>query len=127
MLDHFTLRHIAPLFVATTTTFGGLWPLWDARSAMLEFGFPAHIAETRATHPVMITSSARTSVLGALILVFYFQGNLSEMDTVIALFGTYIGLTDWWALRNENGGKAVFRLVSGLLIGTWGIFGMSSI
>lgn len=85
MFEHFSSYHIPPLFVATTTTFGGLWPFFKPRDVMVEFGFPVYIAETRATHPVMMTSSARTSALGALIYVFYLQQKLVEVDTIMAI------------------------------------------
>ncbi len=125
MFEQFTAWHILPLLVATATTVGGVWPFFDARGAMLEFGYPVFIVEKPATHPVMITSSARSSILGALMLVFYFQGKLVEMDTVLALFGVWAGFADWYALRGQNNSKSWFRLFSGLCLGTWGFLGLS--
>jgi hypothetical protein len=127
MLPSFNPWHIPALFVATATTFGGLWPIWNPRGAMLEFGFPPSVADDTATHPVMVTASARTTALGALMFVFYIRGDVAAVDTIIALFGAYGGLMDWYALRGlEDQNKAVFRLISGLAIGAWGFFGMSS-
>ncbi|KAI1390611.1 uncharacterized protein F4822DRAFT_393710 [Hypoxylon trugodes] len=125
MLGHFTLRHIPPLFVACSATFGGLWPLFNAKAAMLEFGFPTHIANSPPTYPVMITQSIRTSALGLIMLTFYSQQKLAEVDTVMAIMGTYLGVADSYALWADSRGKAVFQLISGLLIGAWGLAGLT--
>ncbi|KAI2463818.1 hypothetical protein F4781DRAFT_104256 [Annulohypoxylon bovei var. microspora] len=125
MFEYFNPRHIPPLFVACSTTFGGLWPLFNSRAAMLEFGFPAHIANSPPTYPVMVSQSIRTSALGLLMLTFYSQNKLAEVDTVMAIMGTYLGIMDAYVLRIDSPGKAVFRLVSGLLIGAWGIAGLT--
>ncbi|KAK5991834.1 hypothetical protein PT974_05220 [Cladobotryum mycophilum] len=110
MLDHFVVRHIPPLFVASATTFGGLWPFWSPRDAMLEFGLPERIANSPAAHPVMVLCSARSTTLGVLMLVFYHQNKLAEVDTIMSIIGAYLGLVDGYICWKEGmPGKAVFR------------------
>ncbi|KAI1411795.1 hypothetical protein F5Y13DRAFT_51246 [Hypoxylon sp. FL1857] len=125
MFEHFKLRHIPPLFVACSTAFGGLWPIFDAKAAMLEFGFPEYIANSPLTYPVMVSQSIRTSTLGLIMLIFYSQNKLAEVDTIMAVMGTYIGVMDGYVLSVDSPTKAVFRVVSGLLIGAWGLAGLT--
>ncbi|KAI1402481.1 hypothetical protein F4819DRAFT_280192 [Hypoxylon fuscum] len=125
MFEHFKLRHIPPLFVACATSFGGLWPLFDPKAALLEFGFPSFIAESPPVYPVMVTQSIRTSTLGLIMLTFYYQKKLAEVDTVMAIMGVYVGVMDGYVLRNDMPGKALFRFLSGLAIGAWGLAGLT--
>ncbi|KAI1371381.1 hypothetical protein F4677DRAFT_435923 [Hypoxylon crocopeplum] len=126
MFEHFKLRHIPPLFVGCSMAFGGLWPIFNPKAAMLEFGFPAYIANSSPAYPVMVSQSVRTSVLGLVMLTFYSRGKLTEVDTVMAITGIYVGIMDSYVLRVDSPGKAVFRLVSGLLIGAWGLAGLTT-
>ena len=127
MSENFSLRHIPTLFVATTTTFGGLIPFYNAEYAIKELGLPKRIAVSREAHPVMILSSARITALGALMFVFYFQGKLAEVDIIMLVMGAYLGPVDGYVCWREGvPDKAVFRFVSGLLIAAWGWFGMTA-
>ncbi|PTB73970.1 hypothetical protein M440DRAFT_1339175 [Trichoderma longibrachiatum ATCC 18648] len=126
MLEHFTPRHIMPLLVASATTFGGLWPFWSPKNAMLEFGLPESIAASRAAHPVMVLCSARTTALGMLMFAFYRQKELAAVDTVMSVMGAYLGLVDGYVCWKEGmTGKAVFRCVSGMAIAAWGLAGLT--
>lgn len=58
-----TLQSISS--VASTMTFGGLWPIFDAKGAMTEFGFPASIASASAAGPVMVIGQVRGTIIGA--------------------------------------------------------------
>lgn len=74
----------------------------------------------------MILSSARISTIGAIILALYFRGRLEEVDTVMALLGFYVGAVDACVCYREGvPGKAVFRGLSGGLIGVWGALGLT--
>ncbi|KAL3463910.1 hypothetical protein BJX64DRAFT_286872 [Aspergillus heterothallicus] len=127
MLSHFTPAHIPPLFIATTTSLGGLLPFFSPSRALLEFGLPERIASAKPAHPVMVVASARTTVLGLILWTFYEQGKLVEFDTVLAILGTYVGAVDGWVCWNEGmRGKAVLRAVSGGVIGFWGVKGLTS-
>ncbi|KAI9150879.1 hypothetical protein HJFPF1_10656 [Paramyrothecium foliicola] len=72
MFQHFSPYHIPALIAGTTMTFGGLWPLRDARGAMLEFAMPARIVDSPQSAPVMVVGNARTSAIGYTMLLFYF-------------------------------------------------------
>ncbi|KAI6080689.1 hypothetical protein F4821DRAFT_265673 [Hypoxylon rubiginosum] len=127
MFSHFTPRHIPALFVATTMTFGGMWPLLDARSAMLEFGMPAHVAEAPAARPAFVVGNVRTTVIGSLVFIFYARGQLDAVDTIMAVTGAYAGLVDSWVVwREGNTGKAVSRLVSSWVIAALGFVGFTA-
>ncbi|KAH0489341.1 hypothetical protein TgHK011_009774 [Trichoderma gracile] len=126
MFEHFTPRHVIPLLVASATTFGGLWPFWSPKNAMLEFGLPERIAASPAAHPVMVLCSARTTALGMLMFVFYRQEKFAAVDTVMAVMGAYLGLVDGYVCwKEEMPGKAVFRCVSGMMIAAWGLAGLT--
>ncbi|KAJ6499806.1 hypothetical protein DFH09DRAFT_945135, partial [Mycena vulgaris] len=119
--------HIPSLFVATATTFGGLMPFFNAEHAILEFGLPLRIAASKPAHwqSIMILSSARITAIGLVIFLFYFQGNLAAVDTVMALMA-YVGAVDGYVCWMEGvPGKALFRAGSGLLIGAWGALDMA--
>ncbi|KAL6876965.1 hypothetical protein J3F83DRAFT_712490 [Trichoderma novae-zelandiae] len=126
MFEHFALRHIVPLLVASATTFGGLWPFWSPKNAMLEFGLPESIASSPAAHPVMVLCSARTTALGLLMFVFYRQGEFAAVDAVMSVMGAYLGLVDGYVCWKEGmPGKAVFRCSSGMGIAAWGLVGLT--
>jgi Domain of unknown function (DUF4267) len=125
MFSQFTSRHIPPLFIATATTFGGLWPFIHAESAMMEFGFPQRVAISRPAQAVMVVSSARTTTLGLALFMFYYQGSLGAVDSIMVLLG-YVGAVDGYVLWKEGErGHALKRGCSGLLIALWGWFGMT--
>ena len=108
-------------------TFGGIWPLFDARGAMLEFGLPARIADTPASSPVMVINGARTTIIGLLVFTFYSRNQLDLVDLVMAVTGTYAGLVDSYVVwKGGNSRKAVFRLVSSGLLAAWGWAGWTS-
>jgi hypothetical protein len=123
----FQLRHIPALFAASTQTFGGLWPLWNAPAAMVEFGFPARIAESPTAAPVMTVGTARTTAIGLIMFVFYAQGNYQAVDTVLAITGGWAALVDTWVVwREGNQGHALFRLVGAGVLSAWAFAGMTS-
>lgn len=127
MFETFTLGHIPALLVGTAMTFGGMWPMCDARGAMLEYGFPARIADTRACAPVMVMGTVRTSIIGMLVFIFYARNQLDAVDTIMALTGAYAGVVDSYLVWKEGRhGKAVFRLISCLLISAWGVAGWTA-
>ncbi|PNP46127.1 hypothetical protein TGAMA5MH_02162 [Trichoderma gamsii] len=126
MFEQFAWRHIVPLFVASATTFGGLWPFWAPRDAMLEFGLPARIADSPTAQPVMVVSSARTTALGLLMFIFYQQGKFADVDIVMSVMGAYLGVADGYVCWKEGmPDKAVFRCVSGMVIAGCGMVGLT--
>lgn len=127
MLDQFTPRHIPALIAGTTMAFGGMWPILNARAAMLEFGLPARIADVPAARPVMVIGTVRTTCLGALMLYFYARGQWDVLDTFMAVTGTYAGLVDSWVLWREGQSRqAAFRLISSGLFSACGFAGLTA-
>jgi len=122
-----SLRHTPALLVILTTTFGALWPMFDAKAAMLEFGFPLHLAESPLTAPIMVHAESRTMILGLITALFYIRRQYAEVDTILAIWGAYAGLVDTyqvWTLGDH--GWAVFRLVSSWAIALSGAGGLTA-
>ncbi|KAI0485289.1 hypothetical protein GGR56DRAFT_669771 [Xylariaceae sp. FL0804] len=127
MATQFESRHIPALFAATVMTFGGMWSYLDARTAMLEFGFPERIAATPAAAAVMHINNARTQVLGICMYTFYFRGQLAACDTMLAVMGAYAGIVDSYVVwREGNPRKAAFRLASSWLLSAVGFAGWTA-
>lgn len=127
MFDHFTLRHIPTLFVATATTFGGLIPFFNPAAAIRDFGLPERFAVSQEAGAVMVLSSARITAIGATMLAFYAQAKFAEVDTVMVILGAYVGAVDGYVCWREGApGKGLFRLLSGLAIAGWGWCAMTA-
>lgn len=108
-------------------TFGGIWPLFNAEGAMLDFGFPAHIAKNPAAAPVMKVNGVRTTVIGLLTFLFYSRGQLELVDTVMAVTGAYAGLVDTYLVWKEGYPRwAAFRFISSGFLAAWGYAGLTS-
>ncbi|KAK4190674.1 hypothetical protein QBC35DRAFT_489430 [Podospora australis] len=123
----FSPRHIPAIILATTSAFGGIWPMFNAEKAMLEFGFPRKVAQAPETRPVMVNGQARTTILGALAFIFYFQGKFVEVDTIMAVFGLYAGVVDSYLVWKGGGPqKAVFRLAASWFLGVCGVAGLTA-
>src|SRR4051812_19543798 len=123
----FSPFHIPVLVQATATTFGGMWPLWNARGAMLEFGWPARVAETPETHLVMAQGQSRTTILGLLTFIFYFRGQYEDDDTLLAVIGFYTGVVDSYVVwRAGKPATAAFRLVASWAFAACGLAGLTA-
>lgn len=108
-------------------TFGGMWPIFNAKGSLLEFGFPARIADTPEAAPVMVIGCARTTCIGLLVFLFYSRNQLDLVDQVMAVTGAYAGLVDSYVVWKEGRPrKAIFRLVSSWLIAAWGFAGLTA-
>ncbi|KAL2794939.1 hypothetical protein BJX66DRAFT_337358 [Aspergillus keveii] len=127
MFEHFTPAHLPMLFIATTQALGGLIPIPFPTRAILDFGLPARIADSPPAHPVMVIGGARTTTIGLILWTFYAQGKLVEFDTVLGIFGSWVGLVDGLVCWNEGKrGKGVFRALSGAVVAFWGVKGLTS-
>ncbi|KAI0415870.1 hypothetical protein F5X98DRAFT_345143 [Xylaria grammica] len=127
MFWHFEFGHIPALIAGSTMAFGGLWPMFDARGAMLEFGFPARVADTPAAAPVFVVGNARTTCLGFLMLLFYSRRQFAVVDTCLAVVGAYAGAVDSYVVWKEgNPRMALFRLVSSGFLSAWGYLGWTA-
>ena len=122
----FHLLHVPPLLVATALTVGGMMPFWNPDGAIREFGLPERIAVSPPAHACFIISGARISALGMALWVFYLQDKLAAVDTVLALL-FYVGAVDGYVCwREGESGKAVFRFLSGVVIGGWGALSLTA-
>ncbi|KAK4148593.1 hypothetical protein C8A00DRAFT_38832 [Chaetomidium leptoderma] len=125
MFEHFQLTHIPVLFVATATTFGGMWPLFDAKGATAEMGLPRRFSESQENRSMFTLCSGRTTTLGLILFTFYFQNKFPEVDTVMTILGAYVRAVDGYVFYREGvSGKALQRALSGFAIAAWGWFGM---
>ncbi|KAI1318077.1 hypothetical protein F5Y16DRAFT_139511 [Xylariaceae sp. FL0255] len=116
-LPSFHLRHIPGILSGCSMFFGGMWPLFDAQGAMLEYGFPVRIASAPEAAYAFSEGGARTMVIGFFMLYFYARGQLRLVDTSLAVAGTYLGVIDTylvWKAGDTN--KAIFRFVASGLI-----------
>ncbi|KAI1426750.1 hypothetical protein F5Y12DRAFT_255415 [Xylaria sp. FL1777] len=121
------VKHIPALIVASTMTFGGMWSLFHASDAALEFGFPRRIAATPAVAPVFTVGNARTTTIGLLTFIFYARNQLDVVDTIMAVTGAYCGLVDSYVVWKEgNPRKAAFRLASSGFLSACGFFGLTA-
>jgi hypothetical protein len=127
MFDNFTPSHIPALFVATALTFGGMVPIFNAKSAIREMGFPPRLHNSKEAQSIMTLGMGRTTVIGMALYTFYFQDKFAEVDTLLTILGAYLGAIDAYVCVKEGvPGKAVFRGSSGAVIAAIGWFGMTS-
>jgi len=69
----------------------------------------------------------RTSTLGLLVFVLYLQGNLTGVDTTMAVMGGYCGIADVLVIWNQGNHRVIpVRLLSVLLIAAWGLSGQTA-
>jgi len=123
----FSPRHIPALVIATSTTLGGLWPIFNPRAAMLEFGLPRTIAEAPAAAPVMVVGQARNTVLGLLTFLFYYQGKYAEIDQLMVILAGYVGVVDCvqlWKVGQPK--RGLFRLVMSWVFVASGLVGLTA-
>ncbi|KAK4452217.1 hypothetical protein QBC34DRAFT_294123 [Podospora aff. communis PSN243] len=123
----FNPYHLPALFIATTQTLGGIWPIFfNTSSAMLEFGLPPRVANSREGQTAFVVGSARTTVIGLVMWMLYLQGKYAELDGVMVVLGLVLGAVDCWVCVREGVGRwGVFRGVSGILVAGWGVGGFT--
>jgi hypothetical protein len=127
MFDNFSLNHIPGLFVATALTFGGMWPIFNPKSAIREMGFPQRLYDSKEAQSIMTLGMGRTTVIGMTLYTFYFQNKLVEVDTLLCILGAYLGAIDaYMCLKEGVPGKALFRGTSGVVISAIGWFGTTA-
>ncbi|KAF7951476.1 hypothetical protein EAE96_006785 [Botrytis aclada] len=128
MFEQFVLRHIPPLFIATTVTVGGATPfIFGGENAIKTFGLPQRLSVSKPAQAIMILSSARASVYGIALWGMYLNNHFAAMDILFASMG-YLAFVDSWVCWKEGSStsKVVFRGVSAGLIALWGLLGMTA-
>ncbi|CAJ2508246.1 Uu.00g094320.m01.CDS01 [Anthostomella pinea] len=109
MFTHFSARHIPALIAGTSMTFGGLWPIFNARASLSGFGLPPRIADVPATRPVAVI------------------GQWDVVDVIMAVTGSYAGLVDGYVVWREGGGvgKVWMRVVGSGVVAASGFWGLT--
>jgi hypothetical protein len=102
VFDSFQLRHLPGLLTASSETFGGFWPIFNAERVILAFGLPEPIAQSVPAQATMFIASSRISTIGMIIFALYGQGNLAAVDTVLAVMGLYVGVMDGYLCWREG-------------------------
>ncbi|KAF1952228.1 hypothetical protein CC80DRAFT_495563 [Byssothecium circinans] len=117
-MSTFHPRHIPALLIATSTSIGGLLPLFNAPSAMRSFGLPDRIANSPTAHSPFVLYGSRISAMGVLVFAAYARGDYVAVDFILALMGVFFGPVDVFVCWREGvGGKALFRGVSCAVVG----------
>jgi hypothetical protein len=93
----FRLLHVPPRLVATAFTFGSKMPFWNADGVIREFALLERIAVSQPAHVCFIISGVQISALEMAMWIFYLQGKLTAMDTILILMG-YAGVGGWVCL-----------------------------
>ena len=97
------------------------------KDAMSGWGMTDKIATSNEARIVWYGHTIRTSTLGLLVLVTYAQKNYAAVDTIMAIMGSYTGLTDVMIIWRYGIQKtAVVRFLSVLPIIFWGVAGMTA-
>ncbi|KEF63280.1 uncharacterized protein A1O9_01257 [Exophiala aquamarina CBS 119918] len=123
--SHFRPLHIPPLLAATSMGIGAVVPLWNPVAAIRAFGLPDRIATSPPAQAVFKVYGARSTCFGAAIWIFYLQGKLEAVDTILAL-QSYATVVDAWVCWREGVPRtALMRALAGVLVGGWGLLGLT--
>ncbi|KAF2204383.1 hypothetical protein GQ43DRAFT_437962 [Delitschia confertaspora ATCC 74209] len=127
MFEQFALRHLPPLILATSISIGGTVPyIYGPQAALVMFGFPEHIAASKAAWPIIKVGSARVTTMGLAIWGMYLGGYLEAMDILFATMG-WIALIDGLVCSQEGApGSTMFRVSTTSAVALWGLLGMTS-
>ncbi|KAG6362839.1 hypothetical protein INS49_007933 [Diaporthe citri] len=125
--NNLELRHLPGLLIASSETFGGFWPLFNAERAILAFGLPGPIAQSVPAQTTMFIASSRISTIGMIIFALYGQGNLAAVDTVLAVMGLYVGVMDGYFCWREGRPKmGLFRSAGAFTVAAVGLAGCTA-
>lgn len=127
MFEHFALRHIPPLLLASIWTVGGAMS-WThgPEKAMLTFGLPKQIASSEAAAPLIRVEGSRVTTIGLAIWGTYLGGHLEAMDTLLACIG-WMAVIDGLVLAKVGvPGSARTRATYQSVVALWGLLGMTS-
>lgn len=121
-------RHIFPVLIMSSVSIACFPAYFHTPYAIHEmFRLPKRIADSPTAHSPFIFMTARIHAIAFMMDAFYLQGNHAAVDTVMFILGTWIIAVDVWiCLREGVNGTAVFRGVSGGLVGLWGLYGMKA-
>ncbi|OAL05132.1 hypothetical protein IQ06DRAFT_213126 [Phaeosphaeriaceae sp. SRC1lsM3a] len=122
-LPPFSPYHIPALLIGTAISLACIPPYFNPRAGILEYGLPAHIANSPTAYSPWILYTSRIHAMGVLILTFYVKGNFEAVDMIMSAFGV-LGLVDAWVCVREGVRKrALERGIMGVACGVWGFWG----
>ena len=125
-MENFRPRHTFPLLVGAIMTTGAIMPLINPAAAIRAHGFPDRIALSEPAQACFTIYGARSSAFGAAIWIFFLQGKLAAVDTIMALQG-YAGLVDLWVSWKEGATRSSsFGVGMRILVGVWGMLGLTA-
>ncbi|OAK94101.1 hypothetical protein IQ06DRAFT_298819 [Phaeosphaeriaceae sp. SRC1lsM3a] len=127
MLEHFALRHIPPLLLASIWTLGGLMSFTHGpEQAILAYGLSEKIASSQAAWPLIRIEGSRVTTIGLAIWAIYLGGHLQAMDTLLACIG-WMAVVDGYVCSKDGApGSAKMRGIYQGVVATWGLLGMTS-
>lgn len=101
-------------------------PLWDPAGAIRLFGLSERIATTQAAQLTFMIYSSRATIIGMAMWISYLRGQLRTVDTLMALifYGAAVDAYACW-LEGEIG-SAWFRGLTGVVVGGWGLLGVTA-
>lgn len=122
----FSPRHIPVIFQGTAYVVGGALTYVNPRQAILTFGLPEDIATSPPAQLYSTIDGSRCITLGVLLWLFYLQGNLAAVDTVLVCCGAIQGgLTGWINWVHGSTMMAIAHWVAGVFYIWWGLNGMT--
>jgi hypothetical protein len=125
-MQSFRPMHLPPLVIGTLLSLGGMIPFWDSPRAIREYGLPERFAVSAPAQACFVISGARISALGMAIWIFYLRGQLAAVDTILGLLA-YVGVVDGIVCWQEGvAGRGLFRAFCGVVIGGWGMLGLTA-
>lgn len=102
-----------------------MWNAEAAEAAIHAFGLPDRIASSPEAQSTFTIYSSRMTIMGLALYMFYFRRLYSAMDIIMMLLG-WAGAVDGYICWKEDvPGKAMFRLLSGLIIAALGAMGVN--
>ncbi|KAF2451372.1 hypothetical protein P171DRAFT_425882 [Karstenula rhodostoma CBS 690.94] len=127
MLEHFALRHIPPLLLASIWTVGGTMA-WThgPEQAILTYGLSQRIASSEAAWPLIRIEGSRVTTIGLAIWSIYLAGYLEAMDTLLACIGWMAVVDGLVCAKDGSPGSAKMRATYQGVVALWGLLGMTS-
>lgn len=127
MFEHFALRHIPPLLLASIWTIGGTMSFTHGpEAALLTYGFAPHIASAKAAWPLIKIEGSRVTTIGLAIWSIYLGGHLEAMDSLLACIGWMAVIDGIVCAKDGAPGSARLRATYQSVVALWGLLGMTS-
>jgi hypothetical protein len=127
MFDHFALRHIPPLLLASIWTIGGTMSFTSGpEAAILTYGLSKDVASSKAAWPLIKIEGSRVTTIGLAIWGIYLGGHLEAMDTLLACIGWMAVIDGIVCAKDGAPGSARMRAMYQGVVALWGLLGMTS-